>query len=314
MLKNVSLMVTHRCNSRCQMCNIWKGSCAELQPKEFGCLFAHAEFSEIEDLSITGGEPTLRADLLELVDAVTGTLPKLRMLFLCTNGTNVSAADAFVGRYSPKVEQVFVATSIEGEEPVHRLIRGIGSYQSALDMLRRCRRRNGDVRTIISMTLTKYNCNPRQIEHVKHLAASTGSTYTFKPVVVSPTYFGNRADAMSPSVEQLLSVASFVDELRARDPFMEVQWEYWKTGKLPMLQEDGGRIRCLAGDVFAFVRPTGEVFPCCMSSRKIGDLEHGVSTQPLIDLGSKEACPCCQEMCIYPQINWREFSSWSGCK
>lgn len=310
MLKNLSLMITQRCNSRCQMCQIWKRDGPELSPTEFEKLFSRPEFSQIEDLSITGGEPTLRADLLTLSEAIVSRLPRLRMLFLCSNGADPESALRFVTTFSSRIEQVFLATSIEGQPDIHRRIRGIDSYEQAVAMVRHCRQACPGLRTILSMTLTKHNCLPEQIEHVRDLALATGSTYTFKPVIASSAYFNSQSCDLAPSADQIRLVLPYVDALCDQDPFMRVQAEYLRSGRVPLLQDAQGKVSCLAGDVFAFMTPNGDIYPCCLSSRKIGDTQRGLTDNPVVDLGRSEPCPCCQEMCIYPQLNWSQFASW----
>lgn len=293
------------------MCRIWESSSPELRADEFGQLFGHSYLKEVQDLSITGGEPTLRTDLQDVVATIISKLSKLKILFLCTNGTRPDVARNFVLSFHDKVEQLFVATSIEGDRSIHQKLRGIDSYLQALETLEVCHQAVEGVKTVISMTLTRENCFPEYVEHVKDLARRTKSTYTFKPLVSSSVYFNNQATTLAPSDTQLASIEKYVDELRGSDPFMEVQWTYLKTGKIPLLEAEDGTFKCLAGNVFAFIRPNGDIFPCCLSSRKIGELRSDFLANELSDLGKFECCPCCQEMCVYPQLNWKQFADES---
>ena len=60
------IAVTYRCDSRCNMCNIWKLEPGpELAPEEYRRLPR-----TLRDVNITGGEPFLRDDIVDLVRVI----------------------------------------------------------------------------------------------------------------------------------------------------------------------------------------------------------------------------------------------------
>lgn len=70
----VSLAVTNRCNSHCIMCNIWKSAGEnpgiknlELSGQKIISILYSRLFSELVELDLTGGEPHLRDDLVDIV-------------------------------------------------------------------------------------------------------------------------------------------------------------------------------------------------------------------------------------------------------
>src|SRR5690606_122064 len=67
------------CNSKCQMCRIWenkKSNDITLEKLKKG--LANDLFSEVTGIGFNGGEPTLREDLPDLVQAAIDCLPKLK--------------------------------------------------------------------------------------------------------------------------------------------------------------------------------------------------------------------------------------------
>ncbi|MFH0793179.1 MAG: radical SAM protein, partial [bacterium] len=76
------LAVTTRCNSRCVMCLVWQEDLIELKKRELS-FDEYVKFfevnrsflSEINHVSFTGGEPTMREDLVELVRLVSQRFP-----------------------------------------------------------------------------------------------------------------------------------------------------------------------------------------------------------------------------------------------
>ncbi|BDG08510.1 GTP 3',8-cyclase MoaA [Anaeromyxobacter paludicola] len=84
------LSVTEACNFRCAYClpdgyRATPGLPAPLTPAEVRRLAAAFAGLGVEKVRLTGGEPTVRKDLVQLVEAVAGT-PGIRKVALTTNG------------------------------------------------------------------------------------------------------------------------------------------------------------------------------------------------------------------------------------
>jgi MoaA/NifB/PqqE/SkfB family radical SAM enzyme len=110
-----TVISTYRCNSKCSMCYIWQNpthpadeiSIKTLQKVPFG----------IDNLNITGGEPTLRNDLFEMVEIL---YPKARKLEISSNGLLPERLEAIIKQY-PDIKIRF---SLEGFADVNNFIRG----------------------------------------------------------------------------------------------------------------------------------------------------------------------------------------------
>ena len=73
--------VTYRCNSRCIMCNIWQiKNFPEINYEEYLKLP-----SSLRDINISGGEPFLREDLVDIVRVIKRACPKAKIT-ISTNG------------------------------------------------------------------------------------------------------------------------------------------------------------------------------------------------------------------------------------
>ena len=88
--RQLQINVTYRCNSRCTMCNIWQ---MEEQPEmdlpQFARVLQDPLFAGIERLTLAGGEPSLRSDLIPLTELFIDRMPHLKSLTLVTNGLAV---------------------------------------------------------------------------------------------------------------------------------------------------------------------------------------------------------------------------------
>ena len=112
---DLSIITTYRCNSKCQMCYIWKNPTIpkeEITPELLSKLPGG-----FDNVNVTGGEPTLRKDLMEICDVLH---PKSKTLEISTNGLKPDLLIPIVKKY-PNIKIRF---SLEGKEDTNNLIRG----------------------------------------------------------------------------------------------------------------------------------------------------------------------------------------------
>src|SRR5258708_17980955 len=112
---DLTIISTYRCNSKCQMCYIWKNPA---DPKQEVTLETLAKLpTGFDNLNISGGEPTLRKDLAEMVDLLH---PKARVIEVSSNGLHPERLLPIVKKH-PKIKVRF---SLEGDEVTNNSIRG----------------------------------------------------------------------------------------------------------------------------------------------------------------------------------------------
>ena len=109
-----SLITTFRCNAKCNMCNIWKHQTRpldELDPAFYDKLPPGLR------INITGGEPTLRADIDEIFAKL---YPKAALLELSTNGYYTEKIVALANKYP----NILIRVSLEGLPALNHAKRG----------------------------------------------------------------------------------------------------------------------------------------------------------------------------------------------
>jgi len=76
------------CDARCEMCNNWKHGDrkSDMTLAQLAPAMDHPFWSAIENLNISGGEPTTRNDLPEMVELFHRHLPRLRKIGINTTG------------------------------------------------------------------------------------------------------------------------------------------------------------------------------------------------------------------------------------
>ena len=133
----IQFPVNDICNSRCQMCLIYKQKLdAEITPDQTRKVLSNRLFRKVRAVGINGGEPTLRKDLPDLTQAMLESLPSLRGVSLITNAINsaqvISAVTEMSVRCADRGVALSVMVSLDGVREIHDTVRGRpGNFQSA---------------------------------------------------------------------------------------------------------------------------------------------------------------------------------------
>jgi MoaA/NifB/PqqE/SkfB family radical SAM enzyme len=119
------------CDARCTMCSNWKFgdrksdmTLAELEPA-----MAHPFWGAVENLNISGGEPTTRNDLPEMVELFQRHLPRLRKIGINTTGLTPHRAIPMLTRIvefcAGKGVLISVRVSLDGIGDIHNQVRDV---------------------------------------------------------------------------------------------------------------------------------------------------------------------------------------------
>jgi MoaA/NifB/PqqE/SkfB family radical SAM enzyme len=128
-------LVSFRCNARCQMCDSWRIKPGdELTPEQVAVVFG--KLGRLDVVRLTGGEPFLREDLLEIAESVM-TRSRPGVLHVSTNGSLPERVDQFVRQFSaPRTLRFMV--SFDGLPAEHDRNRGKNvPFDLALETVRR---------------------------------------------------------------------------------------------------------------------------------------------------------------------------------
>src|SRR3954454_16419290 len=119
------------CDARCEMCNNWKFgdrkadmTLAQLEPA-----MRHPFWDHIENLNISGGEPTTRNDLPEMVELFHRHLPRLRKIGINTTGLTPHRAIPMLTRIvefcAAKGILISIRVSLDGIGDIHDQVRSV---------------------------------------------------------------------------------------------------------------------------------------------------------------------------------------------
>lgn len=265
-IKDIVLAVTYRCNSRCTMCNIWKktDNLEGLSPDDFKKLPADAR-----DINLTGGEPFLRADLPEIIRIIKGRCPKTNII-ISTNGFATGLILSQMRKIVGIFPEIGVAVSLDGLEGKHDSIRGIpGGFKRVMETIEGLKQMR--VRSLkIGFTLGDYNTE--ELAKVYGLSKELGVEFTLSVVHSSDNFFSieNKIEHKGKLIEKLDWLIK--EELSGWSP---KRWAraYFAYGMKHYLQTGKRLLPDYSGKENIFIDPMGDIYPCDISSQKIGTLQ-----------------------------------------
>ncbi len=258
---DLSIILTYRCQSHCSMCHVWQHPtlpAEEITPATLAKL--PAGFGR---LVLTGGEPTLRADLAEIVDLL---LPKTRRLEISTNGLQSDKLEHIVQKHPG----VGIRISLDGFGAKNDSIRGekngFERKRLTLERLFAAGGRDLGFATVVQddnadQLLDLYKlCDTFGGEMV---LAALHNGYQFHKIDNEPTNRVRTARAVLPLLAEML---------RSRRPR---NWAraYASIGLAKKILGQRRRMPCPAGRGFLFLDPWGRVYACNIRpDLEIGDL------------------------------------------
>lgn len=219
---------------------------------------------------ITGGEPLLRADVLDL--ARYGTSLGLRMV-MSTNGTTLTPE---VVREIRRAGIAAISVSIDGPDaPSHDAFRGVpGALAATLEGLHLAR--EAGLPFQVNTTVTRHNV--AQLPRLLELARAVGAV-TWDVFLLVPAGRASASDEIDPArYEEVLGwllQQSGAQGWGQAGPGPRIKVTCGPMYARLWIQKGGRGPRprgCMAGDGFAFVSRTGKVYPCGYFPREAGDV------------------------------------------
>lgn len=308
----MTLSLTDRCDCRCVGCRIWeRKKRRELTPREIGDVLRAAP--SIRWVNLTGGEPFLRDDLPEIAEAVREALPRLAVFDFPTTGQRTERIVRDVERMAKlSFPRFYVSVSLEGPPALHDRLRGReGAFDRMVETYRALRQVPG-VSVFLGMTLSDANAAfvPDALRAVQARLPSGSVPVGWKDLhlnvfTTSAHYYTNEASPLRPpaALRRVVARARRVRERSWRPTdLIEATYlrrldEHLRTGRSP--------IPCRSLSASVFIDTAGDVFPCTVWDRRLGN----VRESPLYDLLdteaaaatraeiARDACPGCWSPC-----------------
>lgn len=271
-LSVLTLFVTTRCNSRCRTCFYWKNLNTDENPltlEEYKKIAA--DMIPFDHLLVTGGEPTLRQDLAEIIDIFIKT--PSQTITMPTNGMLPEKINAIVLEILNRhpENRILIGISLDGPGELHDRLRGArGSFDNALKTLSLL----GDLRhkyknlRLSTLTVIHEQNVARIFEFIDTIARDLPVDYlSIEPIRGSP----QDPDLQPPAAPLLRSIQAKVLEknleLLSRsspEEALEVLSYHIETYKLQLyaIENQKMNFHCQAGEKVGVLEPDGELKIC----------------------------------------------------
>lgn len=269
------------CNARCKMCNIWmEPGTPRWEPATLRQVLADPALSKnAEVVNVTGGEPTLRKDLLEVIQAIVEPLEALHTLSIQTHGLNPSLVKSRIG---PVVEWIRalgltsrkihldINISLDGPDGIHDEVRGRkGAFRSVLESLSIARSLLEDLdHSAIMFNCTIVRQNVRHLRETQKIADELGVEITYTVPQVTDTYMANSAtsDQFTLSEAERIEASTFLKELLDRTQGSAALSQRYCSMLVELLETGKRNIGCPLAEGGLFLEPDGKALPCWRSS------------------------------------------------
>jgi MoaA/NifB/PqqE/SkfB family radical SAM enzyme len=306
----VQFPVCDRCNARCIMCNRWqKDTGKEISLEKIREVFDNRLFSRVEDVSLHGGEPTLRKDLAGICQILQDSCPRLKSIWISTNGFGPRRVDERVQEIIRavdfhKLREMGINVSIDGLEETHDRIRGVrGGFRQSIETIKLLKRHAANYPIKISIGTVIQPLNLGQIDELEKLASDLGVPIFFQPLMFDK--FFNIADhsGLVFSQEEKEDYQRIISQKFARGSSSTSF--YWRD-LLSVMNGATRKTPCAFDRYVLSLYPTGEILPCSQEDwilfgnvyeQSVDRIWFSPRAKEIRRRVRREVCPTCPSYC-----------------
>ncbi len=244
-----SIIVTYRCNARCNMCDVWK---FPTKPAEEIGVDIIRKLHDLYFANVTGGEPFVRQDLPELI---TELKKKARRIVISTNGFFTDRIIQLCKMYP----DLGIRISIEGLQESNDKIRGIpdgyNRTQNTLKQLQEMGLKD------IGFAMTVQDLNYKDLVTLYKMAYDLG--YEFATATTHNSHYFRKADNKIQDTRAVIEAFNkLIGELLKSKKPKEWMRAYFNYGLINFIKGNKRFLPCEMGKDGFFVDPYGDVLAC----------------------------------------------------
>jgi len=325
-----SLRVTRRCNSKCIMCPDWTRHVDvknELSIHEISEVYRNPLFGSLKRFGLSGGEPTLREDLVEIAQVVLERCPSITEMVLTTNGLEPGLVIEKVGRLLElrerrRLSKFSVVVSLDGYGDIHERVRRVPrAFERVSETLKRLKELQLKKPFELYSTCVVQPSNIDNLVQLAKFGCELGLPISYIPVRIIDSRMGgvSQRDLSALPDEQLGELrAVFEDELQHYlRPSSILLWrEYFKI-------VGGGkrRLPCYLLYYFAEVDSDGTLRVCVQrNSLDYGNVRvespdriwYSEKAREIRRKARESLCPSCESCCDVSSALAQEFFCYAS--
>lgn len=250
-LHTIWVNVTNRCNLRCIHCHLSSGTplLHELTTCEIFQVIAEAARLRVRELILSGGEPLMRDDILDIADYA--CRQDINRIVFLTNGTLVTPESA----EKLSALRLEIQVSLDGaRKATHDSIRGPGSYERTMAGLQYLVSAHAHLQ--LSMTIMKKNIH--EVSEMAALARELGITSLHFPVLQVKGRAEQYERVIGLEDEDIIAFIREIYDLSKREG-ITITVEKNLEREIEVMRK---RDLCGAGCSLVSVAADGGVYPC----------------------------------------------------
>ena len=270
-----SFKVTHRCNMRCPFCNVWRQKTRDLSTKEVFRVIDKLAESTVTVLSLEGGEPTLRKDILDIVKYAHD---RSFYLFMTTNGTLLHKLP--LNKFSKYLDFLHVS---------------IDEGHNNLYLFDELKKYTPEIKITVQTVVTKNDIKDMRWKVEK--AYDAGARILLMPAVNLPGAESMAPDKREMYQELMKLKKEFGSTIVTSDAFIESLVNHYRCKSFSVMIESNGDI----------------VYPCSVIGWKVGNLLEDSLENILLSEEAKKArnvmYNCKRECMLYLHAETSQFNN-----
>lgn len=319
----VQFPVCDRCNAKCIMCHRWqKETKSEIGIEKIREVFTNPLFSEVEEVCLHGGEPTLRKDLADICKIIQDACPKIERMWISTNGFGSKRIERRIQEILnvlsfKRMDSLEINVSIDGLEETHDKIRGVkGGFRQGIETVQILTELAKDYPMKIGIGTVIQPLNLYQVDELEKLAGKLGVPINFQPLMFDRFFNISRNSNLRFSKKDREEFKKIIETKLATGS--STTNFYW-CDLLSMMNGANRQSPC-AFDRYVFsLYPTGEVLPCSREDWIVfGNVYEdspdriwfSQKSKKIRQKMRKEVCPTCSSYCGVEFSLQKEFFTY----
>jgi len=277
-----SFEVLYRCNLLCEFCRIPLNKKYEMNTEELKR--AVTEFSEagMGIAIFTGGEPTLRDDIGEIIRQ---TKSYGVFTHLVTNGT-------YLTKRIDNVKDIdSLSISIDGPKEIHDKLRGPGVFERAMEGMKAAKDAGIFVHMMSIITQDNVRNGGEGIKQLLEISRKNDVMINFQPIYTDQ-YNQLDLEKVFPQKDEFINALNIIENFKRETGNVMASYAY--LHELKNIEKI--KWTCKAGELYSFVFPDGNVTPCYFKENiALNGLQHGFKNA----FNKLPGCDgnCCQRLC-----------------
>jgi MoaA/NifB/PqqE/SkfB family radical SAM enzyme len=304
---------TFVCDARCEMCFNWERGDrkSDMTLAEIDRAFSDPLWSRVEIANLSGGEPTTRNDMVDIVRVMLDRLPRLRKFGINTTGLTPHRAIPMLTKTAELCQErgVIFSTrvSIDGVGEMHNQVRKVKSgFDKALKTIRAMQELQQRVPFNFGISTTIFSMNLEDAENILAWARREQLDIVFNMVRFTDPMLGNadKAAALRPIGKEEERMRAFFMERVRMDPLFDGQ-NYIYLHYADMISNGYHRLApCPFQSQGVMLNPNGDLF-FCENSDVVGNVRDESAAEIYFRANSQahreairdEKCPTCLSPC-----------------